>query len=208
MAKPRRKERSKVKASKIPRDPVTVSARRKMIAKLKAYHALGRQLKNEKASLEQVSREKGIHVTALYKARAFARQYNRQQLRQLCSLRRSNSLPLHWGYIPILLTVSNARERNKLQALAAAEDWSVNKLIDEIKNRFPGERRQTESGKKGGRPPSAARKEISERFAKISRTLESLLNQPGRSTNDKRALREIASEIEEIEKRIRWFAVH
>jgi hypothetical protein len=190
-------------------DPDKIAKCHKMLHKLREYHALGIRLNESSESTVQFSRVIGVHTSTLYKAREFARKYDQSQLAQLCCLRREKSkLPLHWGYVPLLLTVSDLEERSKLEGKAAAGSWSVNRLAEEIRRRFRKKgRRKTKPGKKLGRPPGAARVRLSEQFEEISSMLHKMAGNPKRSKSDKRTIRVIQMQLRQLKDQLRQFAL-
>jgi len=84
-----------------------------MIANLRRLYELGRQARSDQNSLpiEQFAAAQGLSPHTLRKARAFAREYSPEDLDKLCSLRRPNGLPLHFGYVPYLLSIRDKKAR-------------------------------------------------------------------------------------------------
>lgn len=59
---------------------------------------------------------KGVNEYTLRKDRDFAEHFLEEELNELCRLRRENGLPLHWGYVPTLLSAGSKTKRRKFSA--------------------------------------------------------------------------------------------
>jgi hypothetical protein len=111
------------------------------------------------------------------KMKAFARRYTRRELDALCEGRRPNGLPLHWGYIPVLLAIEgrhNKAEREKFQELAIVKGWTVPELCRQVRRRLGVKghgRNPTFSGS-----PSEEFNSLIEGLAFVERRCQKLLN--------------------------------
>jgi len=122
-------------------------------AELKKYHQIGRELRaatKHKQRVSASSRDKlckqfGILKDQFYKTMAFANRHTVAQLNELCGKRNEESgEPLHWAHVRLLLGFPNDKldVRNRLQAQAVAEGWTVKRLRDEVQ--------KVQGGKKEG----------------------------------------------------------
>jgi len=105
-----------------------------MVERIRQQHRLGRQViqaREAGKSIADLAERYPYSEHTLRKIRAFAEQYSDSDLDELCEGRRPNGLPLHWGYIPILLAIEAKRgklERKRFQARAIKKGWSVAEL--------------------------------------------------------------------------------
>src|SRR4051812_40699850 len=100
----RKKEPPDLKAVSTPFD---VKAEQ-MVVRLRRQHTLGRHILVEKQSgksISDIAEKFPYSEHTLRKIRAFAEQFSDADLKKLCEGRRPNGLPLHCGYIPILLAI-------------------------------------------------------------------------------------------------------
>jgi hypothetical protein len=137
--KPRRSKQS-------PQQAATETKAIRMVERLRQQHKLGcRALaaKYEGISTAQFAAAHGYSAHTIRKFKAFADAYQPAQLDELCRLRRQKGngkgLPLHWGYIPILLAIEGkcgkaARRRFQLQAIR--EGWTVPELRRTVRERI------------------------------------------------------------------------
>lgn len=117
-------------------------------------HALGRaslaqhpQEKMLPGDLVRETKRLGMRVEQLRKAREFARKYTSSEVNRLCGKIRWNRAPIGFMHVIRLLSVPRKnKERAALQDRMLADQWSVNRLGQEIRRRF-GQRRA------GARPP-------------------------------------------------------
>lgn len=107
---------------------------------VREFHALGQKLNDEGYSDPQryspdviVDAAEKMHVSTshLFKARKFARMYDKDDLAKLVRLSQPNGSPLGIGHIRELIAVEDAVLREKLQAQAAEKGWSVRDLAAE-----------------------------------------------------------------------------
>jgi hypothetical protein len=82
-----------------------------IVGKLRYYHQLGQTSQSDKRTTVELAVENGIGISTAFKARAFARLYEKKELNNLCKLRRPDGLPLNWAYVPYLLTVKDREKR-------------------------------------------------------------------------------------------------
>lgn len=125
-----------------------------MEEKLRQDYALGREAEAAEVSARQFAESHGLSVHTVHKLKAFARGYTVKELEQLCKLRRkTNGLPLHWGYVGYLLTVKSAasamkkdrkkpakksrnKERWEFAKLAAEKGWTAPQLYAAIRQKY------------------------------------------------------------------------
>lgn len=129
---------------------VTAKAKR-TVQRVKDHHAMGLEANAEQVkngtTTEEFAATKGVDSGALRRFKLFAKSYSAEQLDEFCNLRRRNDLPLHWGYLPYLLTVKNPKTRTEMAANAADNGWSPARLHAEIRKlegRPPGHGRRVE----------------------------------------------------------------
>jgi hypothetical protein len=127
-------------------------ARAKRLLKTLAFHyARGKKLNSKKRSPANSADKYDFSESVVAKQKEFYKKYTEAEFDRLSNLRRPNGLPLHWGHVQVLLTCSceraaDKKTRAKLQTDAAAKGWSKAELYEEIKTRFPGNRRLTPDG--------------------------------------------------------------
>ena len=131
----------------------------RMAAALRAHHVRGEQanLDHEQdgaLTTGTIARTSGVNNHTLRKDRDFAENFSKKDLEELCRRRRPvpSFLPLHWGYVPILLTAGSKTERRKFLRLAVREDWSVARLRREIQATRARVESNEETLPVGGRP--------------------------------------------------------
>lgn len=117
-------------------DPATTGKAKRMVDRLRAHHALGRQANESQLSTREFADKHGYNEHTMRKIRAFAREYDANGLDRLCALRRPNGLPLQWGHIPYLLTIKDRRQRLRIQERAAREGWTAPILNAAIPSKF------------------------------------------------------------------------
>ena len=138
--------------------PVVEAKAARSVATLKRYYEIGQSVRKPRKLTPELAATHEIDLGTLRKIRQFADQYDKNDLEELCQLRKPDGLPLHWGYILYLLTLpwkpkAAKRRRSRLQAEAARDGWTAPELYAEIKRRFPEQRR----GSVGGRPRKSKR---------------------------------------------------
>gem|GEM_PF-1949691 len=152
-----RKQQSRLKMATTP--PTTASAKQaavtakaeRIVQRVKDHHAMGLEANTEQikngTTTEELAVKKGLDSGALRRFKLFAKSYSAEQLVEFCMLRRLNRLPLHWGYLPYLLTIKNPVKRTEMAANAATNGWSPTRLHAEIRKlegRPPGHGRRVE----------------------------------------------------------------
>ena len=85
---------------------------------------------------EALANEHNCSQVTLYKARQFAEMYSREEVEELCSLRKPNDQPLGIGHIHQLIQVESLGDRKRLQTAAAKNGWSSRRLRDERKKKI------------------------------------------------------------------------
>ncbi len=141
-----------VRSTIIARPSAVQTKAERMTDRICKHHSVGCEANTEQASEKPVSTaqfaaEQGIDSGALRRFKLFARLYSVPAMEEFCRLRRPNGLPLHWGYVPYLLTVKNAKQRRNLAKQTAANGWSPARLHAEIRaieQRPPGHGRRVE----------------------------------------------------------------
>jgi hypothetical protein len=113
-----------------------------MIARLREQYDLGKsaiQARDHGASIAEFGAKHGYSEHTIRKIRAFARDFSESDLEELCTSFRPNGLPLHWGYISVLLAIQGkhgAKTRKKFQRWAIREGWTVPRLYREVRDRL------------------------------------------------------------------------
>ncbi len=128
--------------------------------RVRDHHAMG-QLANDAQAERNISTtdfaaKHGIDPGTLRRSKQFAELYSSKagtgdkgmsELDEICNLRRPNGLPLHWGFLPYLMTVKGSKKRRQMAAKAAAQGWSPARLhaeIRELEGRSKGHGRKVE----------------------------------------------------------------
>lgn len=101
---------------------------KRMADKLYAHHRLGLEALGSDLSTGKFAAAHGMNENTMRKIKAFARHYTGDELAELCRLRRPNGLPLQWGYIPYLLTISDKEERRRMQQRVIDNGWTAPQL--------------------------------------------------------------------------------
>jgi len=135
--------KQKTKRSKLPTAALPSGSKaQRMVDRLRQQYALGRdavEAQKNGTSTEEFGAVHNYSGHMMRKMKAFARHYSLEELDALCDGLRPNGLPLHWGYIPVLLAVEGKHgkaDREELQRLAIVEGWTVPKLRREVRKRF------------------------------------------------------------------------
>lgn len=146
--------RFKPKNSK-PHSPVTTTLSpaikakaERIVQRLRDIHKTGQRAKvaqdENDVSTEIFADQEGLNAGTLRRWKKFAELYSvepgtgRAGLSEfdiLCALRRPNGLPLHWGYLPYLLSVMKTKTRREMAQKAADEGWSPARLHAEIREK-------------------------------------------------------------------------
>jgi hypothetical protein len=106
----------------------------RMADRLRQQHALGQaalHVQEDGKSIADLAAKHGYSEYSLRKIRAFARDFSQADVDELCASRRPNGLPLHWGYVPILLAVESKHgvaQRKRFQQRATKHGWTVPEL--------------------------------------------------------------------------------
>lgn len=116
----------------------------RMARRLREQHVVGHAAIEAGTSTATYAAEIGVNSHTLRKLKAFARLYyadgdtrthGRSSLNALCDLRRKDSnLGLHWGHLLVLLGISKAADRLTWAKRAADNNWSPQRLRDELRN--------------------------------------------------------------------------
>jgi hypothetical protein len=117
---------------------------------LRSFHRLGRAVckadcdsvdsitgRRASGSFSQFCDQTGRSRNESAKARKFAKQYNPEQLKTICSLGRKAGRPLTKTHVSRLVVVSNGTLRNKLARECADQCWTVQRLEYEIQRIQP-----------------------------------------------------------------------
>jgi hypothetical protein len=128
-ATPKRKKQELPAAS----ESIAAKAQR-MVDRLRQQYSLGVEAlhsQDKGRSTAEFAAEQPYSPHTIRKIKAFARQYSPADFNALCRGRRPNGLPLHWGYIPVLLAIEGKHgtgQRRKFQNLAIENGWTVPEL--------------------------------------------------------------------------------
>lgn len=124
------------------RTPAVVAKAKRMAERLLGHYRLGQTANRQsKLSTVEFAAKHGLNENTMRKIRAFAREYSEAELDEICRQTRPNGLPLHWGYVPTLLSVQSKggkSARQKFQRLAIKHGWTVPKLREAIRERYGG----------------------------------------------------------------------
>ena len=114
-------------------------------------------------------------ASQVYKMRAFAEAYTDQQYKRLCSLQMPDGRQLSWSHAIQFISISDTKEREKLQSEAASLGWTASQLEREIAKRLGGNRRPG-SGRKFAQPknPEEAFNAMSVFAAEVTRRTEQI----------------------------------
>lgn len=110
-------------------DPAIEAKARRMIDNIYRFYRLGQRANLQKKDLStaEFAAANGVNVYTMRVVRRFAREYDEQALDELCSLRRPNGLPLHWGHAHYLLALPSEKRR-RFAKKAAKEGWVAPQL--------------------------------------------------------------------------------
>jgi hypothetical protein len=132
-----------------------------MLGRIREAHRLGKVIidaRDQKAKIKELMEQHGLCASTVQKWRLFHEQYSKEELEELCALRRPNGLPLHWGYLPYLLTVHDKRARARIQAEAADKGWPEAVMYAAIKERKIGNPTPKRAGRKRKEPDDPVEK--------------------------------------------------
>jgi len=146
----------KQKGLKLQTAVATKAKAQRMVARLQQQYALGQAAmaaQTKGLSIAQFASEHAYSEHTMRKFRTFARSFSQADLNELCQGRRPNGLPLHWGYVPILMAIESKHgkaTRKHFQQLVIEKGWTVPRLYHEVR---------TELGVNGhGRTPQLPQK--------------------------------------------------
>lgn len=179
-------------------DAVTTRQRaRQMLDRLRWYYDIGQRLEaklreNSGESLNSFgeSAGHGLSKSGMFKARHFARAYNKRDFETLCKMRNPRGLPLGWAHVVELVGIPNASMRSELQQQAADEGWSRAELAAAIQVR--SRNRRLGSGRRVQRPRSAEEglRRLARSSESWSRTIAALVDAvDGESVRNSKAAR-------------------
>jgi hypothetical protein len=128
-----------------------------MIDRIRWFYNLGQRANSEanRLSTNDFAAANAVNAYTLRTARRFAREYTKKELDELCSFRRPNGLPLHWGHVHYLLGTRNKNDRRRFQARAAKEGWSAQQLRVAIQQEYGARGPKHGRGLKRPSSPSA-----------------------------------------------------
>lgn len=157
MPKKRRTKRSQPSQPEF--SPATLAKAKGIERSLRAHYERGAEANRQnegdgKLSVEHLASIYRVNQHTLRKDRDFAERFSEEELDELCRLRRENGLPLHWGYVPTLLSAGSKTNRRKYLRLAVRENLSVAQLRHEIQAE---RKRDLQTKPRGKKPPSAER---------------------------------------------------
>jgi hypothetical protein len=131
------------------------------LQRLRENYAIGQQANLAESqrgvSTAMFAEENDLNEATLKKHKRFARLYSDQpgsgqdglsQFEEFCEIRRADGLPLHSGYLGVLMSIEDPALRHHWAEMAAANDWSAQRLQEEIKQRAhrpPGHGRPIQS---------------------------------------------------------------
>ena len=126
--------------------PAIKAKAERIVQRLRDIHTTGQQAKiaqdEHEISTEAYADQNGFNAGTLRRWKKFAELYSTapgpgraglSDFDVLCALRRPNGLPLHWGYLPYLLSVKKTKTRREMAQKAAGEGWSPARLHAEIR---------------------------------------------------------------------------
>jgi hypothetical protein len=125
-----------------PSQAAVAAKAQRMIGSLRQQHALGKAAllaQTNGVSTAELAAKHGYSEHTMRKIRAFARNFSNLELEELCSSHRPNGLPLHWGYVSVLLAIQGKHgvaARRRFQRLAIREGWTVPRLYREVRERL------------------------------------------------------------------------
>lgn len=128
--------RKRSKSSTHRLNPATTAKADRMVSRLRANYKLGEQANRDSRSTKDFAAENGLNEHTLRRFKAFATAYSRQQLKELCALRRPNGLPLQFGHVMYLLILDDPAERMKLALRAARLGWTAPELNAAIPEKY------------------------------------------------------------------------
>ena len=190
--------------------PVPENRVRRIVKKLRDYHALGALSHREHgAPLSKWMARWGVSLETVCKIRAFAKGYSQVELDEFCSLRRSNKMPFHWGYACCFLGVPDKQKRRAMQKRAAEENWSVAELQAVVKKRKRQKNKARQSLNIGSPLKGLADRKrglqrISIDLHGLERRLQQLISDWGKLRNDGCAKSDLNMASAEIVKRIQF----
>lgn len=133
---------------------------KRIVERLRKHHEMGQDANQLQAkqpiSTVELAEKKQLDPGTLRRSKMFAKLYSSEsgsgrgglsEFQELCSLRRPTGLPLHWGYVPYLMTIKSRKKRREIAAKAASQGWSPARLhaeIRQIEDRPPGHGRSVE----------------------------------------------------------------
>ncbi len=103
---------ARVKTRNCPSHNAAIDAKAKRMADtLRSHHELGLAALDSDLSTRLFADAHGMTEHTMRKIKAFAREYSRAELADMCRLRRPNGLPLQWGFMPTDVNIFAASQR-------------------------------------------------------------------------------------------------
>jgi hypothetical protein len=155
-----------------------------IIKKIRKNHALGIRILDANSAVKFAT-DKGLDVDLARKMKLFAETCDKDELEELCSLRRPDHMPLQWGHIRNLISIKGRGSRMRLARQAAQKGWTADEIFKNIPKRF-----KRQEGRGGGRPlktpndPDQALGQICKEADRLCRRLKMLLEASGKYSPD------------------------
>jgi hypothetical protein len=90
----------------------------------------------DQQAMEKAAGEYKVVASVAARMRTFANRYNDVELRQLINLSRKYRRAFHFSYVVNFCTISDKRERAKLQRQAIIHGWTFNRIQMELRRRY------------------------------------------------------------------------
>lgn len=187
-------------------DPATEAKATQMVEKLRHHYDLGQRALRSEMSTKDFAEANGVNENTLRKIKAFANAYSPPEVNELLALRRPNGLPLHWGFLPILLVIDDPAQRKKMAERAARHGWTSPELHAEIPKKYRTKNAHGRSMKKPTTPEAGLKQLMAEAQMWIRRcdvVMMEVRNKPSTRRNASRArvVSDAESNLRELEKR-------
>ena len=143
-------------------DPPSIPTKaERSLQRLRENYRIGQQANlaesQRRASTVMFATENDLNEGTLKKHKRFARMYSDEpgsgqdglsQFEEFCQIRRADGLPLHSGYLAVLLSIEDPAQRHHWAEMAADNGWSALRLQAEVRQRAhrpPGHGRPIQS---------------------------------------------------------------
>lgn len=144
-----------------PNQPIIPTKAERSLQRLRENYRIGQQANlaesQRGASTAVFAAENDLNEGTLKTYKRFARLYSDEpgsgqdglsQFEEFCEIRRADGLPLHSGYLAVLMSIGDPAERHHWAEMAADNGWSAPRLQEEVKHRAhrpPGHGRPIQS---------------------------------------------------------------